>query len=127
MTTDKTRIDYPADEPPLAVDNRYWLIVTASNGKNSRQDEVSFQRIGFTVVAEAVRTEIEASMEPLGLEDHTPEQKVLAQAEFYGQEGFKQPAIDLLETAVAPEDKQNARKYREMEPGKHRVKPKKDW
>ncbi len=33
----------------------------------------------------------------------------------------------LLETAVAPADKRNARKYRELEPGKHYVKPKKDW
>ena len=33
----------------------------------------------------------------------------------------------LLETAVAPEDKRNARKYREMEPGKHQVQTKKDW
>ena len=36
-------------------------------------------------------------------------------------------ARQLLETAVAPADKQNARKYREQEPGKHQVKPKKDW
>ncbi|TNE54305.1 MAG: tetratricopeptide repeat protein [Bacteroidetes bacterium] len=33
----------------------------------------------------------------------------------------------LLETAVGPEDKRNARKYREMEPGKHQVQSKKDW
>lgn len=33
----------------------------------------------------------------------------------------------LLETAVAPEDRRNAKKYREQEPGKHQVRPKKDW
>lgn len=33
----------------------------------------------------------------------------------------------LLETAVGPEDQRNARKYRELEPGKHQTKPKKDW
>ncbi len=33
----------------------------------------------------------------------------------------------LLETAVAPEDRRNAKKYREQEPGKYQVRPKKDW
>lgn len=33
----------------------------------------------------------------------------------------------LLETAVAPEDQRNAKKYREKDPGKHLVQPKKDW
>ena len=36
-------------------------------------------------------------------------------------------ARQLRETAVAPADKQNARKYREQEPGKYQVTPKKDW
>ena len=33
----------------------------------------------------------------------------------------------LLETAVAPEDRRNAKKYREQEPGKHQTRKKKDW
>jgi len=33
----------------------------------------------------------------------------------------------LLETAVAPEDQRNAKKYREQEAGKYQVRPKKDW
>jgi len=39
----------------------------------------------------------------------------------------REQARRLLETAVAPEDQRNARKYRELDPGKHQVKPKKDW
>jgi tetratricopeptide (TPR) repeat protein len=39
----------------------------------------------------------------------------------------REQAKRLLETAVAPEDQQNAKKYREQEPGKHTVRPKKDW
>ncbi|MCB9331350.1 MAG: tetratricopeptide repeat protein [Lewinellaceae bacterium] len=45
------------------------------------------------------------------------------------QDGRMTPeqAKRLLETAVAPEDRRNAKKYREQEPGKHQVRPKKDW
>ncbi len=39
----------------------------------------------------------------------------------------REQARRLLETAVAPADKQNARKYREQEPGKYQPTPKKDW
>jgi len=39
----------------------------------------------------------------------------------------REQAQRILETAVSPEDKRNARKYREQEPGKHQVRPKKDW
>lgn len=39
----------------------------------------------------------------------------------------REQAQRLLETAVSPEDKRNARKYREQEPGKHQARPKKDW
>lgn len=33
----------------------------------------------------------------------------------------------LLETAVSPADQKNARKYRELDPGKHQTRPQKDW
>lgn len=39
----------------------------------------------------------------------------------------REQARRLLETAVGPEDQKNARKYRELEPGKHKTQPKKDW
>lgn len=39
----------------------------------------------------------------------------------------REQARRLLETAVDPEDQKNARKYRELEPGKHKTQPKKDW
>jgi tetratricopeptide (TPR) repeat protein len=39
----------------------------------------------------------------------------------------REEARRILETAVSPEDKRNARKYREQEPGKHQERPKKDW
>ncbi|MBK9338033.1 MAG: VWA domain-containing protein [Lewinellaceae bacterium] len=39
----------------------------------------------------------------------------------------REQARRVLETAVSPEDKRNARKYREQEPGKHQAQPKKDW
>lgn len=33
----------------------------------------------------------------------------------------------ILETAIGPEDQKNARKYRELDPGKHKTRPAKDW
>jgi tetratricopeptide (TPR) repeat protein len=39
----------------------------------------------------------------------------------------REQARRLLETAVGPEDQKNARKYRELDPGKHKTQPKKDW
>ncbi|MFN0013287.1 MAG: VWA domain-containing protein [Saprospiraceae bacterium] len=39
----------------------------------------------------------------------------------------REQARRLLETAVSPEDRKNARKYREQEQGKHQVRQKKEW
>lgn len=39
----------------------------------------------------------------------------------------REQARRLLETAVNPEDQKNARKYRELDPGKHKSRPAKDW
>ncbi len=39
----------------------------------------------------------------------------------------REQARRLLETAVSPADQKNARKYRELDPGTHQTKPKKDW
>ncbi|MBK8921902.1 MAG: VWA domain-containing protein [Saprospirales bacterium] len=39
----------------------------------------------------------------------------------------REQARRILETAVAPEDQRNARKYRRQNPGKHQTTPKKDW
>ncbi len=59
----------------------------------------------------------------------SPPNQPQPQPEQQPSEGKMSPeqARRLLETAVAPEDQRNARKYREQEPGKHQVKPKKDW
>ena len=58
-----------------------------------------------------------------------PQNQSPQQADQQPSEGqmTREQARRLLETAVAPEDQRNARKYRELDPGKHRVKPKKDW
>ncbi|MEQ1745342.1 MAG: tetratricopeptide repeat protein [Saprospiraceae bacterium] len=39
----------------------------------------------------------------------------------------REQARRLLETAVSPEDRKNARKYREQEQGKHQTRQKKEW
>lgn len=39
----------------------------------------------------------------------------------------REQARRLLETAVSPADQKNARKYRELDPGTHQTRPKKDW
>lgn len=39
----------------------------------------------------------------------------------------REQARRILETAVSPEDQKNARKYRELDPGKHKTRPAKDW
>lgn len=58
-----------------------------------------------------------------------PQQQPKDQQSRQASDGRMNPeqARRLLETAVAPEDQRNARKYREMEPGKHQKAPKKDW
>lgn len=39
----------------------------------------------------------------------------------------REQARRLLETAVGPADQKNARKYRELDPGRHQPRPGKDW
>lgn len=39
----------------------------------------------------------------------------------------REQARRMLETAVSPADQKSARKYRELDPGQHQARPKKDW
>jgi len=83
-------------EPPFQPGSRYWVIVTADNGKSSLEELPA----GFTVLSEEETQEIRAKIEQLQQQPLNEESKAIALAHLYRSHDLNAAAIDVLEELV---------------------------
>lgn len=99
--TSQTQILYPQDKPSLEPGVYYSLIVDASTGTSSLDEDTSGKGFGFTLINEEDAKVVRAAIEKITAQKLLEEAQALALASLYRTHNLKADAIDTLEASVA--------------------------